>query len=78
MAIGVDGLIVKDIEYFSNHVELKLESCLSAQYLKVPWEKSYPINIKIDGDIDYLLVNGKKIETEEKTLTYEIDELLNQ
>lgn len=78
LAVGVDGIIINKIDYKPYHVELELESCLSDKYLNVPWEESYPLKIKLDGEIDYLVINGNKIDITAKELVYPVHELLNQ
>lgn len=63
-AVGVDGVKVVKAEFVKNEVKLKVESWLSAAYLKMPWTEvfTFPIVSHGEGSLEindgHLLVIG--------------------
>lgn len=76
LAVGVDGLHIKKIEYYDDHANLEIENCLSEKYLDMPWEKDFRIKVKVDGKLDYLLINGKKFQVVDGEITGTISEII--
>ena len=76
LAVGVDGLIIKEIQYHSNYAELNIESCLSEKYLVEPWKSNYRVKIKVDGQADYLIVNGIQFDVENNEVELDITKII--
>ncbi len=72
ISVGVDGLRINKIEYKGNSVVLDVESWLSGKYLSDPWRKPYFTSLYIDGDPEWIYLNGEKIKVREKRIELEI------
>jgi hypothetical protein len=60
LAIGADGVRVINAEFVGAEARLEIESLLSAKFLKEPWEKDFPIEIKCAPGTESVTVNGKR------------------
>lgn len=63
IAVGVDGILVRNFKVSGNRIELNLESLLSKNRLVMPWEKPFAAGLKIDSRKAWKVsINGKEFK----------------
>lgn len=61
IAVGVNGVLIKEVKFDHKKVFLKVDNVLSDKYLNEAWADKFQINLKIDGDVESVYINGEKI-----------------
>lgn len=72
IAAGVDGLRITRAVFSNNSAEIDVESFLSNAYLRVPWTKEYTTTVMIDGNPEYLIINGQKIVVKDQVIRLKV------
>jgi hypothetical protein len=61
IAVGVNGVLIKEVQFDDEKVVLQVDNELSDKYLNEAWPEKFPVTLKIDGDVESVFINGEEI-----------------